>query len=186
MYDKVIENDQSYNVRKRSQFSEYIQKMNKPFIVELGVLDGACLFWLGREAHKVGGTVVGVDCFDETPCYPGKHHWQKLEDTLREMIKEENLIQVVTLVKSWTDDYVDKVADNSIDLLHIDAGHTLESAMTDIKNYWPKVKSGGCIFFDDEGWNDNGVMTVGAAIQWATEKGMQLLYRNDYAIGIKP
>jgi len=38
---------------------------------------------------------------------------------------------------------------NDIDLLHIDGNHGAEAVMNDFKLYFPKVKSGGIIWFDD-------------------------------------
>ncbi len=185
-YDNQIANDQSYNVQKRKHYVEYISKMKSPLIVELGVLDGSSLFTLAREAKKVGGKVIGVDIWDETKYYPGEHKWEALLKTLREMIAEEKLQDVITLERYWTKDYFPKLKDNSVDLLHIDAGHTGPEVMSDTQNYYPKVKSGGLIFWDDEGWTVDGVDTVRPAICWAASQGVNIVYQHHYAIGIKP
>ncbi len=185
-YDKLIAGDESYNVQKRIHYTEYISKMNKPLIVELGVLDGASLFWLAREAKKVNGTVIGVDIWTETKYYPGEHKWEALIAHLNDMVKEEEMEKVITLERYWTDDYHPFLKDNSVDLLHIDAGHEAHSVMADTKNYYPKVKSGGLIFWDDEGWTVDGVDTVRPAIKWAADQGVNIVYQHHYAVGIKP
>jgi hypothetical protein len=42
--------------------------------------------------------------------------------------------------------------DNSIDILHIDGNHSEDPALFDAKNWLPKVRPGGYIWFDDANW----------------------------------
>lgn len=43
--------------------------------------------------------------------------------------------------------------DNSIDLLVLDGDHSFDGVRKDITAYWPKVKQGGTIVFDDYNWS---------------------------------
>lgn len=53
----------------------------------------------------------------------------------------------------WFENYsyevVDNYKDDSIDFLYIDGNHSYDSVLKDIKLYWPKVKRGGLVIFDD-------------------------------------
>ena len=52
-----------------------------------------------------------------------------------------------------------------IDILHIDGNHSEEASFFDIVTYYPKVKSGGYIWFDDKNWA-------------TTKKAIDYLYEN--------
>ena len=43
--------------------------------------------------------------------------------------------------------------DESISFLHLDANHSFESVYQDLETYYPKMKKGGMILFDDWQWN---------------------------------
>jgi hypothetical protein len=46
--------------------------------------------------------------------------------------------------------------------------------LSDLRNWWPKIRSGGCIVGDDYQWKDErGQSSVKAAVeQFAAEKGV--------------
>jgi hypothetical protein len=51
-----------------------------------------------------------------------------------------------------------------IDVLHIDGAHSAEAAAADVRNYVPKVQSGGYIIFDDVDWE-----TTASAVKMVEE-----------------
>jgi hypothetical protein len=44
---------------------------------------------------------------------------------------------------------INKIQDNSIDLIFIDANHTYKYVLEDLNNYFPKLKEGGIFCGDD-------------------------------------
>jgi hypothetical protein len=74
----------------------------------------------------------------------------------------------------WVEDYsynvVDNYQDNSIDFLYVDGNHSYEAVLQDITLYYPKVKSGGLIIFDD--YSEPGVEK--AALEFCSSIGKQI------------
>jgi hypothetical protein len=52
---------------------------------------------------------------------------------------------VFTPVREWSDKAAERYADASLDFVFIDAGHSYENAIADIRAWLPKVKPGGTI-----------------------------------------
>jgi predicted O-methyltransferase YrrM len=49
----------------------------------------------------------------------------------------------VELVYSTSSQFVNNIENNELDFIFIDGDHSYEATLEDIKNYWPKVKTGG-------------------------------------------
>lgn len=56
-----------------------------------------------------------------------------------------------TPIKEWSDKAASQYADNSLDFVFIDAGHSYENAHADIQAWLPKVKTGGFLAGHDYG-----------------------------------
>lgn len=52
---------------------------------------------------------------------------------------------VFTPIREWSDKAAERYADASLDFVFIDAGHSYENAIADIRAWLPKIKSGGTI-----------------------------------------
>ena len=108
-------------------------------LVELGVNWGASLFMLARFA-KIPANIIGVD----SGVFPGIHHVHRILDALRE--EGHN----VRFLRDTTRRAVARVhAFAPIDLLHIDADHSYESARHDWEQYTPMVRRNGIILLHD-------------------------------------
>jgi uncharacterized protein YdaT len=57
-----------------------------------------------------------------------------------------------------------------IDILHFDQNHSELASMRDIQIYYPLVKPGGYIWFDDTNWT-----TTNKAQQWLAEQGAETI-----------
>lgn len=62
------------------------------------------------------------------------------------------------------------VGDNTVDLVSVDACHSLECVRDDIQAWWPKLKPGGIMAFHDYENVDYGVKQ--AVQEWADKIGM--------------
>jgi len=64
-----------------------------------------------------------------------------------------------------------RFSDESIDLLFVDGDHSFDGCLSDLRNWYPKVKPNGVILGHDYDWE-----TVRAAAQqFVREKGLRLL-----------
>jgi hypothetical protein len=70
-----------------------------------------------------------------------------------EMLKTRDLENFCKVMRTNSIGAASFFEDSSIDILHIDGNHTEESAMNDVKLFYPKVKIGGYILFDDVNWS---------------------------------
>ena len=68
------------------------------------------------------------------------------------VITENKLENIISLVRSKSEDYHINIEKESIDVLHIDGNHDEEYVTKDIQFYLPLVKKGGYIIMDDITW----------------------------------
>lgn len=57
-----------------------------------------------------------------------------------------------TLIRKESGEAYSNFENNSIDILHIDGCHDTDFVKADANNYYPKIKIGGYIIFDDTNW----------------------------------
>lgn len=117
---------------------------NHPTMVEVGVLLGKSLAYLGVELANSGkgGRAVGVDLFGGLPA---GFDWPEVAaadhyDTVRRNLSP---VSIVELVQAPSVDGAAKFADGSCDLVFIDAAHDYDNVLADLRAWWPKVKPGG-------------------------------------------
>ena len=65
-----------------------------------------------------------------------------MDETITRLKKWESVCEYI---RKTSDDAVNDIPDNSLDLCYIDGDHSKEQVEKDIKNYFPKVKVGGII-----------------------------------------
>ena len=102
-----------------------------------------------------------------------KEWWSKinLDEIYKDFIKQLKNHKVHSFCKIYrekSENVINEFEDESIDVLHIDGNHCEKLAYQDSVNYFPKVKKGGYIFFDDTSWSENGKNI-------STEKGLNYL-----------
>jgi len=68
------------------------------------------------------------------------------------LLKKHRLEAFCQPMKMTSEQALSFFPDESIDVLHIDGNHTSEVALSDAEMWFPKVKSGGYIWFDDVNW----------------------------------
>ena len=55
----------------------------------------------------------------------------------------------VKFIRKTSTDAISEIDDNSVDVVYIDGNHAYTFVLDDLKNYWPKLRSGGIMFGDD-------------------------------------
>ena len=140
---------------------------NAQLCFEIGVFRGSSLMCFAESLEETGGHVFGIDPYEiealknQVPdkkmnnyIYNTLFTEQKVLDDmyseLIEVIKKNNLEEIVTLVRKKSKDV--SMEENIIDVLHIDGNHDYEYVSQDIILYLPLVRKGGYIIMDDTKW----------------------------------
>lgn len=130
--------------------------LNKPSLfVEIGS-------WMGRSAVlmavEINNTRKPIEFHCVDPWEDGGPDLRHGADKLREPLFDtfsRNIGPVKHLIKAkkmLSLDAVKDYADGSIDFLMIDGSHVYEDVIEDMRQWWPKMKSGGTFSGDDYNW----------------------------------
>ncbi|HBF40556.1 MAG TPA: hypothetical protein DDW19_01885 [Anaerolineaceae bacterium] len=112
-------------------------------IAELGCYKGRSLAAMGI-THP-SATLYGIDWFGDMS------HRGYQGSTLAETGGNLEKVGVKATFLVGTTDEVAPKFDQKIDLLHVDAGHSYEECMSDLRNYVPKINPGGAVCIHDYG-----------------------------------
>jgi predicted O-methyltransferase YrrM len=154
---------------KRKVIKSLIEKTNAQLCVEIGVYKGSSLLYFAEVLQTTRGRVIGIDPYkldslkNEIPnkeisdyFYDVLFKEQKTLDNiyfnLKQILENNNLENLITLVRDKSENYYQNIENESIDVLHIDGNHDEEYVTKDILNYLPLVKKGGYIIMDDTSW----------------------------------
>ena len=183
---------------KGNLIKDLIIKTNAQLCVEIGVFKGASLMYFAESLEITKGKVIGIDPYtmgslvnkipDEnlnTYFYDVLFKDQIILDNLYsgliKIINENELKDIVSLVRVKSEDYHTNIEKESIDILHIDGNHDEEYVNKDILFYLPLVKKGGYIIMDDITWP--GV--INSITNHLEDKSDLLQKYEDFAVYIK-
>ncbi len=168
---------------------DVLRTKSEGLVVEIGVLGGYTLLTLYDECLKRKLKIYGIDPFETIAVYNGVEgeklqnqeliaevaNDQKAHRTNLEQIIAKHKLQIELIVgTSWEN--FEQFSDNSIDLLHIDGDHSYDGVLKDITLFWPKIKVGGHVIFDDANWS-----SVGQAInKFKTEHKAAVVERSQF------
>ena len=147
--------------------SKLVRDNNLKKGAELGVWKGNTFQYLILNCEDLH--MIGVDAYMEMPNNVGeKSEKYLISDKSRDWNHEKHYKSIIEFcdqhndrthfIRDLTDNACEKVEDQSLDFLFIDAHHTEESVSNDIKNWLPKIKRGGFITGDDYHWFWPGVI----------------------------
>lgn len=144
---------------------DLIIKENPKICVEIGVWGGSSIFPTALALKLLGnkGVVFAIDPWETEECIkhyekgdPNFEWWSKV-DIHKIYVSYVNMLQKFDFIpqcitcKETSSNAYEKIP-YEIDILHIDGNHSEEASFFDIVTYYPKVKSGGYIWFDDKNW----------------------------------
>jgi predicted O-methyltransferase YrrM len=155
---------------KGNVIKELINTSNAKLCVEIGVFKGSSLLYFAESLQDTGGKVIGIDPYQLTnlkndiPDKVSSHliynvlfTEQKVLDEIHskliEIVEDNNLNNLIEIVRDTSENYYHNLNVESIDVLHIDGNHDEEYVTKDIVNYLPLVKRGGYILMDDITWD---------------------------------
>ena len=129
---------------------DLVRWMRPARIAELGVHWGTSFFTFAqavKDGRMAATELVGVDTF-EGEDHAG-HYGPEVYDAVQRIVRECFAKQSITLHKSLFRDALPHVADESVDLLHIDGLHTFEAVKDDFESWLPKLAAEGVVMFHD-------------------------------------
>ena len=166
---------------KAQKFYDIITKNKAKLCVEIGVFGGSSLIpqALAMKENKNNGIVVGIDPWTHSAALEdmendgNKNWWSEVNMTeiyehFMNKLKEYKIDSFCKIYKDKSENVINEFEYESIDVLHIDGNHCEKISYQDSVNYFPKVRKGGYIFFDDTTWRENGKDIT-------TEKGLNYL-----------
>jgi len=150
---------------KATHMMDLIAEVKPTLCVEIGVFGGASILPTA-EALKFNkkGVVFAIDPWSKEACLTGYEPnnpnylwWGSLDleaiyNGFLTLLKVNKLRPYCQVVRKTSKEALALFADESIDILHIDGNHTKDVALSDAEMYFPKVKKGGYIWFDDANW----------------------------------
>ena len=134
--------------------------------VEIGVFCGGSLFNFYEVVSNPEVEFVGIDVWENQTSSNGikledwnEEDWEKYIKVQSDCRKKvENIIKdkkfnIKLIQLESTESVYSGFDDESISFLHLDANHSFESVSQDLETFYPKMKKGGMILFDDWQWN---------------------------------
>lgn len=145
--------DSVFNKRQiqyRRQLPKLMKALNLPMIAtELGVAEANHANDLLNNGIEL---LYAVDVWLHIPNTtgdgnsPSSWHDGNLIQAKEKLCKHGDKVKIL---RGYTSEMTWMVPDNCCGLVYIDAAHDLENVRADIKNYWPKLVSGGIMAFHD-------------------------------------
>ena len=134
-------------------------------VLEIGIYEGASTCWWSDNLLDHPESVLySIDPFTgseehlENPeDYPTLN---KIEQIARSNIAKSKNPRKINLIKgaSWDVFHVVRqLTDGKLDILYIDGAHDRFSVTRDVALYWPLVKNGGLVIFDDTPYPDTAI-----------------------------
>lgn len=167
---------------KAQALVKYILQEKPDLVVELGVFGGSSFVpQLMALRFNQKGKGVGIDPWSKDASLEnmqsevnrewwGNLNYDAIYKKLEQFLLVHGLTGITELIKSKSENCVDRFENESIGLLHIDGNHSEPQSFADATKYLPKVKPGGLIVFDDIWWTDgNEDVTTRRAIMFLLE-----------------
>jgi hypothetical protein len=172
---------------KATRLMDLIYDTHPSTCVEIGVFGGSSIYPTACALkYQRQGVVWAIDpwtsdCATEgyDPGNANYEWWSNLDyeqvyqhfEYIRRRFKIVDYSKVLRMTSQEALPYFE---DSTIDILHIDGNHSELSALHDAQMWYPKIKPGGYIWFDDTLWS-----TTGQGFQYLIEQGCILIDQTD-------
>lgn len=136
-------------IRKKRVWKPFMEKYDCQIICELGVFQGENFELMIKHNPQVA---VAVDAWidDGTASRNDMGFSQEtLDKQYSDFVAKMSDKPFVQIYRKYTSDAVKYFPDNYFDLVYVDADHTYEGCLFDIKDWYPKVKNGKFLIGDD-------------------------------------
>ncbi len=148
-----------------NRLRQLVMRIKPKRILEIGSLFGGTLWYWMQDAP--GALIVSVDLgvqsFDYR--YNDIEYARNFLWPVWERSTGCKLVQI--RADSTSPETVNQVAQYApFDFVFIDGGHTYEITVSDFRNYWPMVRSGGMLAFHDIAYPDNNPDNYAVGAVW--------------------
>jgi predicted O-methyltransferase YrrM len=173
----IIKNDLDYGGwcfnEKRNYIHNLVINTKSHLCVEIGVYRGSSLLSFAESLELIGGVIVGIDPWsfemskneisteDEeyenwiyNEILKGQQTFDDMYSELNDIITNNNLNNVVKLIRKPSENCFIEFNKETIDVLHIDGNHNKINVCRDILLYTPLVKKNGYVIMDDSNWDN--------------------------------
>ena len=153
---------QAYGKEMPLESERTLDKFYEPLVVQIGVGEGHDTCELTRAVNYHNGKLIAIDWFEGNISTPegelidAHNHTEdtakidkRYKGVLNKLRTETGCAEITTLIKGNSHDELEKLEDESIDILFIDGGHEYSIVKKDIEIGWRKLKPGGYICGDD-------------------------------------
>jgi len=132
-----------------------------------------------------------IDCWEFQPAFASEKsiviaNQQPAYEEMFTQIKEQfGDLPNVEVIRAFSHEAVTQLSDETLDWVYLDANHTYEHVLQDIKQYFPKIKPGGYISGDDYTWGKEFDYPVKRAVQEILETAPLTLvktFRSQYML----
>jgi predicted O-methyltransferase YrrM len=161
------------SIEKAQKMMDLIRQTRAKVCVEIGVFGGSSIYPTAKALSFLkGGKVFAIDPWQKEECTKGymegnaNYEWwsevdlDKVYRNFVNMLSQHKLTKYCKVLRMSSMEALSQFADESIDILHIDGNHTEEVSLADVLMYFPKVKKGGYIWFDDANWSTTNQATM--------------------------
>lgn len=166
------------SLKKAENMMDLIYQVKPELCVEVGVFTGSSIYPTAKALRYLGkGIVYAIDPWSKEECLQGyasddpNYIWwnsidlEHIYQRFLSLLAKYQLNAFCSPMRMTSLQAVNRFQDDSIDILHIDGNHTTDIALSDAQIWFPKVKEGGYIWFDDVNWQ-------------STQKAVQFLREN--------
>jgi len=159
-------------LKNRFELAEHFKELGFEKGAEIGVFAGYYSEILCKTIPNL--ELIAVDPWEIYQGYRDRKFVSSMEIAeakAREVLAPYN----VKILKKFSDQAADDVADGSLDFVYIDGNHRYEFVKDDIRAWTPKVREGGIVSGDDfyiTGQGNNGV--IDAVLEYVEDRGYKL------------
>ncbi len=154
------------STEKALKLMDLIHDTQPEVCVEIGVFGGSSIYPMASALKfQKHGVIYAIDSWVKEDCIDGyestdpNYTWwvsldyEKIYQDFLHMLEDFRLLKYCNVLRMNSMSAVQYFSDESIDILHIDGNHSEQSALQDVLLFFPKVKTGGYIWFDDVNWS---------------------------------
>ena len=135
--------------RRRRIWKPFMEKYDCQIICEVGVQEGRNFFLMIEHNPKLA---VAIDPWKDDGVVSRNaslYEQENLDNQYESIVALSKEKKFVKVLRKYSFEAVNDFADNYFDMVYIDADHTYEAVLKDIKDWYPKVKRGRFLVGDD-------------------------------------
>ena len=167
---------------KAKKMATILGEIKPKLCVEIGVFGGSSLITqaLALKENCIG-EIIRIDQWEKEAAIEdvenqvnkkwwGEINLEEIYEHCLAKIEEFNVGNFVKIMRMKSLDAAVFFENESIDTIHIDGNHTEKQSYQDAVTYFPKIKIGGHIFFDDIDWIEAETNSTKKALDYLSER----------------